>query len=129
MTPRDGGGRFTDVRACAVGVSDTDAAIAWFTGRLGFEVRMDVPMGGASRWVEVAPPGASTSVALMAGGGPPVGVDTGIRFLVADATGLHATLTASGVDVDALLVTEWAPPMFDFRDPDGNTYYASEGSA
>ena len=129
MTQHDDTGSFTDVRACAVGVSDTDAAIAWFTERLGFEVRMDVAMGGASRWVEVAAPGASTSVALMAAGGPPVGIDTGIRFVVADATALHAGLTASGVDVDGLLVTEWAPPMFEFRDPDGNTYYASEGSA
>ncbi|GAA4121130.1 VOC family protein [Knoellia locipacati] len=120
---------FTDVRACAVGVSDTDAAIAFFTGRLGFEVRMDVPMGGTVRWVEVAPPGATTSVALLSAGGPGVGTDTGIRFAVTDATALHASLRESGVDVDELVVSDWAPPMFDFRDPDGNTYYASEAPA
>jgi catechol 2,3-dioxygenase-like lactoylglutathione lyase family enzyme len=129
MTPRESGGRFTDIRACAVGVSDTDAAIGFFTDRLGFEVRMDVPMGGSARWVEVAPPGTSTSVALLSAGGPAVGVDTGIRFSVSDATALHASLEAAGVDVDELITSDWAPPMFDFRDDDRNTYYASEAPA
>lgn len=117
---------FADVRACAVGVSDTDAAIAFFTEQLDFEVRMDVPMNASLRWVEVAPAGAMTSVALLASGGPPVGIDSGIRFVIDDAAATHARLEAAGVSVDELIVSDYAPPMFDFRDPDGNIYYASE---
>ena len=117
---------FSDVRACAVGVSDTDAAIIFFTERLGFEVRMDVPISESVRWVEVAPGGASTSVALLSSGGPPVGIDTGIRFVVDDAEATHAALGAAGVEVDELIVSDYAPPMFDFSDADGNVYYASE---
>lgn len=117
---------FKDVRAVAVGVSDTDASITFFTERLGFEVRMDVPISETVRWVEVAATGASTSVALLASGGPPVGLDTGIRFVVDDAAATHAALSRSGVQVDELIVSDWAPPMFDFTDPDGNVYYASE---
>ncbi|MFC7488998.1 VOC family protein [Knoellia sp. CPCC 206453] len=117
---------FSDVRAVAVGVHDTDAAITFFTEQLGFEVRMDVPLSESMRWVEVAPSGSSTSVALLSSSGPPVGIDTGIRFVVDDAAATHAGLSAAGVRVDELILSDYAPPMFDFTDPDGNVYYASE---
>jgi len=35
-------------------------------------------------------------------------------------------MTAAGVDVDELLRWPGVPPMFDFRDPDGNTFYVSQ---
>ncbi|MEO7269378.1 MAG: VOC family protein [Knoellia sp.] len=117
---------FTDVRAVAVGVADTDAAITFFTETLGFEVRMDVPVSETMRWVEIAPHGATTSIALLASNGPPVGIDTGIRFIVDDAAASHARLSAAGVHVDEVIVSEYAPPMFEFADPDGNVYYAIE---
>lgn len=117
---------FRDVRSCAVGVSDTDAAIAFFTGQLGFEVRMDVPVGESARWVEVAPSGASTSIALQSSDGPPVGVDTGIRLVVEDAHSTHSRMGAAGVTVGELIESGFAPPMFEFSDPDANVYYAVE---
>ena len=36
-------------------VDDVDGAIAFYTEKLGFEKRIDVPFGGQYRWVEVAP--------------------------------------------------------------------------
>lgn|GEM_PF-3010590 len=69
--------RITDVRTVGIPVTDQDRALEFYTGRLGFEKRMDAPMGEGMRWIEVAPPGASTSIALVAAGeGTPVGVDT-----------------------------------------------------
>jgi lactoylglutathione lyase len=55
------------------------------------------------------------------------GVDTGVRLSVADAAATHAALSAAGVDVDGE-VMRWpgVPPMFSFRDPDGNTLYVVE---
>jgi len=48
--------------------------------------RLDVNMGGGRRWVEVAPSGAATSIALIAAhDGLRAGVETGIRFVAADA--------------------------------------------
>jgi lactoylglutathione lyase len=44
-------------------------------------------------------------------------VEAGIRFTAADADAVHAAMRASGVDV---LRWPGAPPMFAFRDPDGN---------
>jgi lactoylglutathione lyase len=78
-------------------------------------------MGGGARWIEVAPPGATTTIALVASPeGQSTGVDTGIRFTTTDAGADHDDLEAVGVDVDEVLRWEGVPPMFAFRDIDGN---------
>ena len=57
------------------------------------------------------------------------GVDTGIRLATDDATADHEALRAAGVDADPeVLRFPGAPPMFSFRDPDGNTLYIVERS-
>jgi predicted enzyme related to lactoylglutathione lyase len=119
--------RITDVRTVAVPVTDQDSALEFYTRRLGFAVRTDAA-AGSGRWLEVAPDGATTSLALVppADGGP-TGIDTGIRLTTADAAADHADLRAAGVDVDPE-VLRWpgVPPMFGFRDPDGNRLYVVE---
>ena len=111
-------------------VADQDAAIAFYTDKLGFEVRSDTPFGenGDMRWVEVAPPGSTARLALnppMGGtpGGGGIGVET------ADVLGEHARLTAvGGLDLDPEpMRTPGAPLMFMVRDPDGNTVVVVEG--
>ncbi|HEU4671186.1 MAG TPA: VOC family protein [Dyella sp.] len=47
-------------------VNDYDEAIAWYTGRLGFRLREDTPLGEGKRWVVVAPPGADGTGLLLA---------------------------------------------------------------
>ena len=42
------------------------------------------------------------------------------RFTTDDAAALHAELTAAGVEVGAVLNWPGVPPMFTFRDRDGN---------
>jgi catechol 2,3-dioxygenase-like lactoylglutathione lyase family enzyme len=116
-----------NVRTIGVPVSDQDAALAFFTATLGFEAGMDAELQPGFRWIEVAAPGSPVSVALVAASATyPSGVDTGIRFTTPDAAAEHAAMTAAGVDVDELLRWPGVPPMFDFRDPDGNTYYVSQ---
>jgi lactoylglutathione lyase len=120
--------RISDVRTIGVPVSDQQRALEFYGGVLGFETRMDSPFPGG-RWIEVAAPGATTTIALAAAQeGTATGVDTGIRFSTADATADHATLAGAGVDVDAeVLRFPGVPPMFSFRDPDGNALYLVEG--
>ena len=117
-------GKITDVRTVGVPVSDQDRAIDFYVGTLGFEKRLDVDLGGGRRWIEVAPAsgdGTATSIALVRSHeGLPAGVDTGIRFVSPDADAVHAGMRASGVDADEVLRWEGAPPMFAFRDLDGN---------
>ena len=113
--------QISGVRTIGVPVTDQGRALAFYVGTLGFEKRLDVP-SGAGRWIEVAPPGAETTIALVGSGtGAPAGVDTGIRLTTGSADELHAALLASGVDADPE-VLRWpgVPPMFEFRDQDAN---------
>ena len=123
------GTRITSVRTVAIPVSDQDQAVAFYMGALGFEKRLDAAFGPGLRWVEVAPPGSSTSLALLPPGeGQHAGVDTGIRLTTSDAEKDHAHLRDRGVDTDAqvMRMAGGVPPMFSFRDPDGNALYVVE---
>ncbi len=114
-------GQITGVRTVGIPVTDQDRAIDFYVDTLGFEKRLDVDLGGGRRWIEVAPAGAGTSVALVRSReGLPAGVETGIRFETPDADTVHAGMRASGVDAGEILRWEGVPPMFAFRDPDGN---------
>jgi lactoylglutathione lyase len=114
-------GKITGVRTVGVPVTDQDRALEFYVGTLGLEKRLDVDMGGGRRWIEVAPAGAATSIALVRSHeGLPAGVETGIRFVTPDADDLHSGLRASGVDADDVLRWDGVPPMFAFRDLDGN---------
>ena len=113
-----------DVRCVAVPVHDQDAALAFYVDVLGFEKRLDAPISDTMRWIEVAPPAAATSIALVAGpDSPPPGVDSGVRFAVADVEAEHQRLQQRGVSMSDLLAWEDVPPMFTFDDPDGNRFY------
>ncbi len=117
---------FTGLHTVAVPVTDQDRAKALFEG-LGFEVRFDDELQPGFRWIEVAPPGAATSMALIATGEDlPTGVDTGIRLVTPDARTAHAELPGLGCEVSELLDWPTAPLMFSFTDPDGNRFYAAE---
>jgi lactoylglutathione lyase len=111
-----------DVRTVGVPVTDQDRAVDFYVGVLGLEKRLDVPvqwLGG--RWIEVAPRGAQTTIALIpARPGTATGVETQIRLATADAGALRDELRERGVTVGELLRWVGAPPMFTLRDPDNN---------
>ena len=110
-------------------VADQDAARAYYTDKLGWEVRGDDRYGenGEMRWLEVAPPGSTARLALnppMRGepGGGSIGVET------ADVHAEHERLSAiDGVTID-MPPTEMggAPLMFSLADPDGNHVWVVE---
>ena len=120
--------KISQVGSVGVPTSNQDRALEFYVGRLGFEKRLDAPFGEGLRWIEVAPPGAATSVALLpTPEGTPIGVDTGIRLFSGDAEADHTDLLKRGVDADPeILRFEGVPPMFSFRDSDGNTLYLVE---
>lgn len=109
------------VHTIGVPVTDQDRALQFYVGTLGFESRLDVPIGEGRRWIVVAPPVGTATLALEASTEKkPVGVETGIRLASADVASDHAALRAAGIDVDDILRWEGVPPMFALRDPDGN---------
>jgi lactoylglutathione lyase len=117
----------TDVRTVAVTVQDQDQALAFYVETLGFEKRLDAPISPTMRWIEVAPPGAGTSIALNAidpdDDSARPGSDTGIRFVVPDAEFEHAGMRSRGVTVSEIISWDGVPPMYTVDDPDGNRFY------
>jgi hypothetical protein len=105
MAQADTSTRISQVGTVMIPVSDQDRAIAFYTEKLGFEVRSDTPFGNGDRWVEVAPAGAATTVA----------------FSTSDIDSDHAQLRERGVDCDDVMrMGDPVPPMFFFRDQDSN---------
>src|SRR3954471_16194031 len=115
--------RITMVGTVMLPVSDQDRALEFYVDKLGFETRVDAPFGDGDRWVEVAPQGAETSIALV----PPregdsAGIESRIGLTTEDVDADHADLKARGVKVDdeVMRMGEPVPPMFFFEDVDGN---------
>lgn len=115
--------RITQIGTVIIPVTDQDRALEFYVGTLGLEKRGDVPFGDGERWVDVAPAGASTTMALATPRmGLTPGTDTRVLLLTEDIDVEHARLRACGVDVDpeVMRMGDPVPPMFFFRDPDDN---------
>jgi len=127
-----------------VWVHDQDAALNFYTTKVGMEVRADVTMPelGDFRWLTVAPPGQEDfALVLMAIPGPPV-IDpqtaeeirglmakgfAGTVFLVTDdCQKSYEELSARGVEFTE--TPEERPYGVDagFRDPSGNSLRLTE---
>ena len=110
------------IPAVGIAVRDQDSALTFYTETLGLQKQLDISLpqlGG--RWITVAPAGSATSIALVpASETNPAGVETGIRLATADAAAMHEHLRRHQVTVGELLSWDGVPPMFAFRDPDGN---------
>jgi lactoylglutathione lyase len=124
----------TSVGTITVQVRDQDQALAYYTEKLGFEVRQDVPMGPDQRWLEVAPSGAQTRILLYKATPEQPGADS-----YEDAQSRIGTSTGMVLEVDDIVATfaglrerevtiieEPAQQPFGwwgvFADQDGNTY-------
>jgi catechol 2,3-dioxygenase-like lactoylglutathione lyase family enzyme len=123
-----------------VPVADQGRALEFYVDKLGFEKRADFVYGDGIRWIEVAPPGAANTIALVPPGeGRSAGGDAAYcAFATDDIESDHAALRARGVDVDAEIagagtrrsglisidatVPDPVPPQFFFRDADGNRF-------
>ena len=104
-------------------VADQDAALAFYTEKLGWEVRADERFGdnGEMRWLEVAPPGSTARLAL----NPPMRDEPGGCAIGVETPDMHAEherLQAVGgvTVVTPPMEMAAAPPMFSVQDPDGN---------
>jgi catechol 2,3-dioxygenase-like lactoylglutathione lyase family enzyme len=121
--------RLGQISLVIVPTRDQARSIDFDVEKLGFEKRTDIPFGGRYRWVEVYPPAGSTGLALAP---PPpggqLGVMTGVIFTTDDIEATHAELREQRIDVDGEISRMGAPvpPMFFFRDPDGNSLLAVE---
>ncbi len=113
-----------NVKLVGVCVRDQAAAVAFFTEKLGFKVRVNEPMGPGSRWIEVVPPGAETGLALWT---PPgledrIGTFSQVVFKCADVRATYEELRKRGVKFSGEPKDQPGGVMAQFVDPDGNTF-------
>jgi catechol 2,3-dioxygenase-like lactoylglutathione lyase family enzyme len=121
----EGGNHITQVGTVIIPVGEQDRALDFYVGKLGFEKRTDMPYGHGDRWIEVAPAGAATTIALVPPReGDPTGIETNVGFSTDDIDADHTNLRERGVDADdeVMRMGDPVPPMFFFRDPDGNRF-------
>lgn len=110
-------------------VPDHDAAIAWFTGALGFRLAEDTPLPDGRRWVRVEPPGGGAGLILARARGAQataIGRQGGGRvwlFLeTADFAESHTRMLAAGVAFREAPRREPYGMVAVFADPWGNLW-------
>lgn len=111
----------SQVQIINVPVADQQAAHDFYVGTLGFRVVVDLEGGPHGRWLQVAPDGGATTLALMPGAAPATpGSVQGLVLEAEDIDGAVATLRERGVDFpDGIEDMPWARAAR-FQDPDGN---------
>jgi predicted enzyme related to lactoylglutathione lyase len=104
----------------SVPVSDQEGAKNFYRDVLGFELLRDDPMGPGVRWIQLAPPGCSTTIALVTRFDTmqPGGLQ-GVMLNVTDIDADHATLSARGLPLSEIREEPWGRYAM-FSDPDGN---------
>jgi len=112
-------------------VSDVDAAKAFYTEQVGFNLDHDVRPSDTMRVVQMTPPGSACSVVL--GEGLPLGDPgsvKGVQLVVDDIDAVREALAGRGVGVGdvQLLGPEGSPGsrFCFFEDPDGNVWAVQE---
>jgi catechol 2,3-dioxygenase-like lactoylglutathione lyase family enzyme len=122
-----------------VWVHDQEEALAFYTDKLGFEVREDVtvPELGNFRWLSVGVPGQDVAIVLMAVPGAPVfddetrqqildllakGASGGLFFTTEDCRASYEELASRGVEFTQEPTEQPYGVDAGFRDPSGNQF-------
>jgi catechol 2,3-dioxygenase-like lactoylglutathione lyase family enzyme len=104
----------------SVPVADQERAKVFYRDVLGFELLRESPMGPSQKWIQLAPQGCATTIALvtwfdaMRAGGL-----QGVMLNVTDIDADHAELKSRGLDLSAIKQEPWGR-YATFSDPDGN---------
>lgn len=109
------------VRTVSIPVENQDAALRFYVETLGFGLLRDAPTPNG-RWIELAPGDEGIILTLEPAVANVTRGAIGIRFTTDDIDAAHAALTDRKVDTDEVLRWPGIPPMFAFRDPDGNAF-------
>jgi len=104
----------------SVPVSDQDRAKRFYHEILGFDLLREEPMGPTQKWIQLAPKGSATTIALVTWfDAMPPGALQGVMVNVDDIDREHARLTALGLELTPIGAQPWGRYAM-FKDPDGN---------
>jgi len=115
------------ISLASIPVRNQDAALKFYTEKLGFKVVTDQPMGDGQRWIELLIPGAKSRVALFTPEGHEdrIGSFQPLTFWCDDVFTTAKTLKARGVEFAQEPKQEVWGTMAIFKDPDANQFVIS----
>jgi catechol 2,3-dioxygenase-like lactoylglutathione lyase family enzyme len=118
-----------DIAIVSIPVEDPERSRTFFTDQLGFVVVRDTPMGPDQRWIQVAPPNASTSLTLVTWF--PNMKPGGIGGIVLETDDIDATVSDAqkrGLEMGPMQEAPWGR-FVTFDDPDGNGFVIQQTAA
>lgn len=119
---------FNRIDIVSIPVSDQAAAKQFYVDMLGFEVVRDNPMGPDQQWVELAPPGAETSITLVTWfASMPPGSVQGLVLDTSDIDNAHEILTAKGLEIGSIESAPWGK-FATFSDPDNDGWVLQQSA-
>jgi catechol 2,3-dioxygenase-like lactoylglutathione lyase family enzyme len=115
------------IKFVSIPVRDQDAALKFFTEKLGFKVTTDQPMSEKQRWIELMIPGADSGLALFTPEGHEnrIGEFQSVSFWCDDVFATAKVLKAKGVQFEKEPKKEsWGTAAI-FKDADENKFVLS----
>ncbi|MGO9950243.1 MAG: VOC family protein [Steroidobacteraceae bacterium] len=104
----------------SVPVADQQRALQFYRDVLGFDLLREEPMGPGAKWIQLAPKGCATTIALVTwfDAMRPGGLQ-GVMLNVTDIDRDHKELSARGLKLTEIQQQPWGRYAM-FSDPDGN---------
>jgi catechol 2,3-dioxygenase-like lactoylglutathione lyase family enzyme len=104
----------------SVPVRDQELSKAFYRDVLGFTLLREESMGPAGKWIQLAPPGCATTIALVTWfEAMTPGALQGVMINSTDIDADHRLLSSRGLQLSAIEQQPWGRYSM-FKDPDGN---------
>jgi predicted enzyme related to lactoylglutathione lyase len=115
------------IKFASIPTRNQDAALEFWTTRVGFQVATDQPFDDTQRWIELRIPGADTRLVLFTPKGHEdrIGGFSNVTFVADDVQKTYDELSARGVEFVKPPKSEpWGTSAI-MKDPDGNVFVIS----
>jgi len=118
-------------------VSNQQKALEFYTKKLGFDLRVDMPIGQI-HWIEVAPKNSQSSISLMepnskmmskeelARAKKEIGMSTGVWFYTDNIKSTYEDLKKKRVNITSPEKQEWGGVLSILKDQDRNGFHLVE---
>jgi catechol 2,3-dioxygenase-like lactoylglutathione lyase family enzyme len=113
----------------SVPVSDQEKSKAFYRDVLGFALLRDEPMGPTGKWIQLAPPGCATTIALVTWfDAMQPGALQGVMLNSTDIESDYRALGSRGLQLSKIESQPWGR-YAQFKDPDGNGWILRQAPA
>jgi catechol 2,3-dioxygenase-like lactoylglutathione lyase family enzyme len=115
------------IKIASIPVRDQDAALKFYTEKLGFKVGTDQPISDTQRWIELMIPGSEARLALFTPQGHEdrIGGFQPLTFWCDDVFATAKAMKSKGVEFTSEPKKEVWGTMAIFKDADGNQFVLS----